>query len=134
VMPIFLGTFFPKYLPSMPLFYVMLVLLPFMGAYNILLSFLVSEQEQKTLFFLSIFRISTMAIALPVLLIYFGVMGAAIEYTFFAILMFYLRYATLTYLHPELKIGISQLFKIDNYDKELWRKVRVRIASALSFK
>jgi O-antigen/teichoic acid export membrane protein len=127
VMPFFLSAFFPKYLPSMPLFYIMLLLLPFMGAYDILLSFLVSNQEQKTLFLLSLFRIFIMAIALPVLLLTLGIIGSAIEYTFFAFIMFYLRYTTLTHLHPELKIRFSQLIIFDNYDRELLRKIKARI-------
>lgn len=127
VMPFFLGTFFPKYLPSLPLFYVIVLYFPFVGVSHVLSSFLFSQQEQKAFFLINLTRYILMVPILPFLLIYFGIIGTAIEFLFFSYLMIYMRYKTLTSMYRELKINFEAIFKIDDYDRQLLGKVRERI-------
>lgn len=122
--PLFLQHFFPAYMPSLPLFFVLLFALPFVGIADILSSFLLSQEEQKAFFFLALAKAAATVIMLPLFLLSFGLFGAALELTFSSIAFVYLRYWLLTRLYPDLKVRAKNVFSFDWYDRELLVRIK----------
>ncbi|MBU3926056.1 oligosaccharide flippase family protein [Patescibacteria group bacterium] len=108
--------FFPSYESSIPLFKVLLLLLPIMSFRSLSSTFLVALRRQKFIFFSNIFK-NVLSFILPALFLYlFGVLGLAIERIIFSIIIGGLMYVYLLKkeVHPSFWAG---LFSFNEQDK-----------------
>ena len=79
VAPPIIHRFLPQYAPSIPLFQLLLVMLPFMSFRWLSNTFLVALRRQKYLFYVNVIKI-IMSIVFPVLFLYFfGIFGMVFE-------------------------------------------------------
>lgn len=125
--PPFIAWFFPAYVPALPYFFVLLAYVPFTGVAQILTSFFFSEHEQRSLFVSVLVRFFIFALLAPTLLFLFGLYGIVFEYVLTLVSFNAIRYTSLVRGHPELRIRFRNLFTVDSYDREVWRRVWHRL-------
>jgi O-antigen/teichoic acid export membrane protein len=79
IVPPFVSSFLPDYEPSVPLFILLLLALPFLGFRVVGAQFMIALRKQKFIFAVNIVKIIA-GVVLPVVLLYlFGLWGMAIE-------------------------------------------------------
>jgi|GEM_PF-1558264 len=122
--PALLAGFFPRYLPAVPLFRIMLAALLTTAAANLVNTTLYSFREQKTLFVLMLIRLGFLVAATSLLLTMFGIMGAAIGFVLTAIFYVAIRYWSLRRTAPDLEIVISDLFSFREADMRFVMRMR----------
>lgn len=124
--PIIVYVFFPNYIPSLPLFYILLVGLPWLGFRSVVLPVFYALKEQKTLFKITILRLTLITVLSVVLIYMFGVRGAALESLLLGILLTPAFAKALHRILPEWKLSLPELFKLDAYDKQFLLGLRNR--------
>lgn len=121
--PPFIGYFFPHYLPSLPLYNVMLFSLIPTGFAVIITPVFYALRRQRSLFFAYLVRLALTAVSLPVLAHYFGVMGVAYEFVLTLLAFVALRYWALLKILPDFKLSARDLFSLDEYDRIILGKM-----------
>ena len=115
--PILVGIFFPKYLPAMPLFRIIVFTLPFYAVYQFEKAFLVTLREQELLAkrFLTEVTVNAviLAITLPIIKLY----GAALELVVDYVGRVWLYAHYLEKKYPHLSFDLASLFVIDKDDR-----------------
>jgi O-antigen/teichoic acid export membrane protein len=133
VFPPFLHVFFPKYDSSIWLYRVMLLsLVP--SAFGVALNiYLTAYRQQRSLFVLSVSRLvitlATVASLAPAL----GAFGAAIEYVVGAVYFAAVRMIILLKKMPFLSFRASELASVDDYDREMIGRVRIKVGKVLGY-
>ncbi len=126
VRPLF-RLFFPQFLPALPLIDIVLLYLPISGVAAVISSFYYSHREQKTDFLLSLFRFGFFLVTFSSMLRFMGPKGVAVEFVLGMVIYLGLKLWLLVRAHPELRGDWRGFWKIDSYDREVWRKVRLRL-------
>lgn len=121
--PYLVEWFFPKYLPALPLFYVMLLALLTTASANVVNTILFSYYEQKLLFILTLIRLVFSVAAVTLLLWAFGVMGAAIEFVLTAVFFVAIRYISLKRVAPRLFFSPKEIFTFSRADYEMFKSL-----------
>lgn len=125
--PMIVYVLFSKYIPSLPLFYILLFGMPWFGFRQVVQPVFYAKKAQKILFFLTIFRIF-MVTGLGILLMWFlGVWGAAIEFMLVGILLNPPFARALKIILPGWEFEWKNLFRIDDYDKVAFAAIRERV-------
>jgi len=125
--PPFVKIVFPKYLSSLPLFYILIFALFPLGSGVSLKGVFYSLKAQKGLFISTFARVFSVWIILPILILFLGLKGAALEFVFLSFLLVSVRYFIIKKIKPDLSINLRGLFKFDQYDKILITKIINRI-------
>ena len=122
--PPLLGFFFPNYIPSLPIFFVMLLaLIP--NAFAIVLTpVFYALREQKSLFNAYVVRILLTALLLPSLTYVFGMLGIAYEFVITLAVFVIGRYWLVKRLKPEISLSFKDFFSFDEYDRLIVGKLR----------
>lgn len=118
------GVFFPKYEEAVPLFQVLLLVLPILSFRSMASTFLVALRRQKFIFFANIIKNIISFILPAVFLYFFGIFGMAIERIVFSVIIAVLTYGYLLkkeehppfwrnffYFGPQDKIFTKNLYK-----------------------
>lgn len=124
--PILVYLFFPKYMPALPLFYILLIGLPFLGFRSVLLPVFYALRQQKILFRLTVFRLALIALLSIILVSILGVWGAALESLLMGIILTPVFARALHKILPDWRFSIQDLILLDNYDKEFISDLRKR--------
>lgn len=127
--PLLIQYIFPLYKPAIPLLYILILYIPFVGIAHLMTSFFVSHQEQKAMFGLIIFRSIIFVFIAPICLLAFGARGAILEFVLTLGLFNILRYMWLLRKYPELRVKLSRLFVYDNYDRAVLTRLREKFYS-----
>ena len=114
---------FPQYAPGLTVLNAIICYVPFVGIAYILTSFLVSHQEQASIFWVICIRFTFFALFLPFSVSLFGVMGTGIEYARTLVVDDVLRYIVLLRKHPHLHVRYSHLFRYDSYDRAVLKRI-----------
>ncbi len=117
----------PRYLAAVPLFRLMLwnlVLYAFMQPQRPLFYAL---GQQRWLFVLYLFNVLVYALALPVGIAVWGVIGAVGATLFYAFLTAGTRMAVLGRLDSHLLLDPRGVFKIEGFDRRLWEMVQATV-------
>lgn len=125
--PLFVRLFFPKYLPSLPFFYLLLFGLPWTGFRSVLLPVFYALKEQRILFRLTVGRILFVTFAGVTLTYFFGIWGAAFELLFVGIVITPPMVYALHRLIPSWRLNFRELFYFDASDREVIAKLKKRI-------
>jgi O-antigen/teichoic acid export membrane protein len=127
ISPILVKLFFPKYVLSIPLFYILLLNLPWLGFRSVLLPAFYATRAQKILFKITIFRILLTVILSIVLTYAFGIWGAAIGLMLVGVLITKPMIRSLKIIHPLWTFSLRDLWSFDHYDYELLRKIKNKL-------
>ncbi|HEY4517390.1 MAG TPA: oligosaccharide flippase family protein [Candidatus Paceibacterota bacterium] len=124
--PPLVGLIIPHYLPSLPYFALLLIILPLMGVSSIAGAFLFALQKQRFMFFVSIVRIP-LSWALPVALLYFfGLWGMPFERILISLFVTVMYFGYLIRYHvPEGEF--RHFFTFDATDRELFGRVLTQL-------
>jgi O-antigen/teichoic acid export membrane protein len=125
--PVIVYLLFPQYLYSIPLFYILLVGLPFLGFRSVALPIFYALKEQRTIFKLTILRLVLM-VPLAVLLTYLlGVWGAAMELMLLGVSITPAFSRAMRQLLPGWSFPWPSFWRIEQEDKDLlffqWRNL-----------
>lgn len=130
--PALIWVFFPKYSSALPLFYILLVGLPWLGPRSVMLPVFYALKAQRVLFVMTIMR-TTWVVLLGVLLTYFfGVYGAAVEAMLVGVLLTPTFALVLRRILPEWKVSPRYFFSFTDEDKILFASIRNRFNSLVS--
>ncbi|GEM_PF-946119 len=127
---------FPKYIPSLPYFFVLLFWMPISALSSVASLFLVVLRKQKYLFYQKVLKGITV---LPMLLLvsFIGLWGLVAYQIVFSFLLFYSVYAFLRSVPPGFYLPWRNFFRFDAEDKEffktLWQQGRSAIKKKFSF-
>lgn len=124
--PPILAYIFPEYVPSFPLFEIMLLTLIPTAFGNVFNQMFFALQGQKNLFFSMIYRIILSCLLLPPLLYFFGITGAAIEFVIITTLFAFERYRVLRRMLPAFAITFGSLITISQEDRALFHDILLR--------
>lgn len=116
-MPLFLAVFFPKYLPSVPIFNIILPVFVFASFTGFLNIFYDTFRLQRDFFSLTIARLVALVVLAVPLIYFFGLIGLALEYLLSTLFFGMLRYFWLLRRVPELRVKFSKLFVFDEIDR-----------------
>lgn len=125
--PPLVGLFFPKYARAMPLFMLMVLTLPFYGAYKILKSALIALREQGILAARLVTESVAAAGLLAFLLPLVGVMGAAGEYLISYVGRAAFYSFALARKHPAMRVRFREFFTFDAVDRNIFTRVFAEI-------
>lgn len=125
------GVILPKYQQAMPLFQVMIVVLPVYGVYKLVKSILTVLREYKILTMRILVEAVILWVSLIVLLPVLGLYGAAISYIIVYLGRISFLYPALVKKYPHLSFRINNLFQFDRYDKDFLQKWWYYISSIL---
>ncbi len=125
VFPFVINIILPKYNTAMPLFKLMLLVLPIFGFYKLLKGTLSVLREYKILalrvFTEGVVMIGTLVIFLPTI----GVYGAVISYIAIYIARVIFFYPALIKAHPHFKLYFGDFLIFDKYDFDFTKKIGV---------
>ncbi|TSC67867.1 MAG: hypothetical protein CEO19_14 [Parcubacteria group bacterium Gr01-1014_73] len=113
--------FFPKYIPSLPYFFVLLLYLPINALSSTTSIFLVALRRQKDLFFQKVFKAIT-AIPMFFLVMFFGLWGMTASHLIFAFTLFCTAYLFLRRVPPGYSLKWRNFFRFGLEDKVFARK------------
>lgn len=130
--PFLVYLFFPKYVPSLPFFFALLLGLPLLGFRSVVLPAFYALRSQKTVFILTAFRLILITILSVVLVYLFGIWGAVIEALMVSTLLTPAFAKSLRQTLPGWKFSFKDLLRFDDYDREFIKKALAR-ARALVF-
>lgn len=122
---------FPKYQPAMPIFKVMILALPIFGFYKILKATLTVLREQKVLTMRLFNEAVMIPLGLTIFLPIFKLAGAGLAYALSYVERVWFFYSQLVKKYPEFRIKFKNLFRLDEYDREILRRVIRRPLSAI---
>lgn len=133
--PVLAYFFFPKYVPALPLFYILLLALPWLGFRSVALPVLYALRAQKVVFILTIVRFLLITALGIVLIYFFGVWGAAIESVLVGILLTPTFAKALHRVLPQWQFSLTNLVSVDDYDKkflftfinQILNKIKIKI-------
>ena len=113
---LFIGAILPKYVESLPLFYIMLLSIPISGFGSVMVSFLIAMRKQKYLFIQMISKMIFSTAMFLILLPIFGLVGLAIEQILTTIFVFVLLLIYMRKVKVGLKIEPKILFSFNKED------------------
>jgi len=125
----FFGAFFfvkliiPEYAKSLPIFYIMLLSMPFSAFGSVVASFLIALRKQKYLFFQMLFKTFFSTVACFVLVFFFGLFGLATETILTSVVVLS---AAIFYIHkikPGPVLEWKTIFSFNRTDTEFLRNV-----------
>lgn len=126
--PFVIFLLFPKYLSSLPIFYVFLLGLPFTGFRSVVVPVFYALKAQKILFLLTALRIAFI-VGVGITLTYLlGLWGAVIEATLLGYFITPALARALRTVLPQWRFSLREIFKFDAYDRELLGEMKYRIA------
>lgn len=125
--PILVYLLFPKYIPSLPFFYILLFGLPWLGFRSVAQPVFYALKAQQTLFLLTATRLILITILGVFLISQFGVLGAAIEAAIVGILITPAFSRALKNIIPGWRFEVRSLFSFDSYDRELILQIKNRL-------
>jgi len=136
VAPIGIGIFVPKYLPAIPVFYLMVWTQLLVAATVSHGPFMYARNEQKYLLGLSFFgTVSSLTLA-PLLIWLLGLYGAVLENHISGTIIAYLRERRLRKKHAISTFSFRDLFVFDKTDREFLRRfgefIRLKLKTKLS--
>lgn len=125
--PLFVMWFFPQYVESLLLFFIILMLLPFQSVGTLQNSLLYSLRLQKGQFIIKLLQSVSIIVFSIILLQLFGLIGAAIEFVVGGMLVIVMRYWYLLKKIPYMRIDPKVFFEYDTVDKELVQAIKQKI-------
>ncbi|RJQ32468.1 hypothetical protein C4572_01015 [Candidatus Parcubacteria bacterium] len=118
-MPYLIEVALPKYIPSIPVFRVIIISVVFTAMANILTGFFYALKMQKEFFWASLVRFPAMVFLSVLLFPFVGILGVGIEVVAVSAIFIGVRYYFIVKRIPGLSLDLNQLFKFDSYDKAL---------------
>jgi len=122
VFPAIIALVLPKYVPSLPLFYILLFALPFLGARMMSSTLLLALRRQRYLFIANSIKIVFTVVATVALLYFFGIQGLAFERVLTTIVVVPLMYGYLLRYQVQ-KNELKFLYTFDTTDRKLFARV-----------
>jgi|CXWL01.1.fsa_nt_gi O-antigen/teichoic acid export membrane protein len=120
--PFFIAWFFPQYVPAVPLFQVMLIMLISTAFDAIFTGVFYALQAQRNLFFASVYKLFLTILIMPPLLYFFGLFGIIYASIVVNYLYVWERYLTLKRLMPGFELTWQSFVIIDEYDRLIIRQ------------
>ena len=125
--PVIVNLLFPQYVPSLPLYYILILGLPWLGYRSVMLPVFYALKHQDALFFLTAFRLAVVTVLGVILVYLFGVWGAALEVLILNIILTPAFSKALARILPSWHQPISNLFTIDGADRVAYAEVKRHI-------
>lgn len=125
--PLFIWLFFPKYLLSLPFFYLLLIDFPWHGLRSVLLPVFYALKEQRILFRLTAARLIFTLVAGILLTYLLGIWGAALELMLVGVVITPAFIRALQKILPGWRFRLRDLISFDAVDRKFYRKMRNRI-------
>ncbi len=119
--PVAIHLFFPKYIPSLPYFFVLLLYLPINALGSATSIFLVVLRRQKDLFFQKVLKAIT-AIPMFFLVMFFGLWGVAASQIIFAFVLSWTAYIFLQRVSPDFRLNWYNFYRFGEEDKVFIKK------------
>ncbi len=122
--PYFISLFFPQYVPAVPLFQIMLVMLASSAFDVIFSSVFFAIQAQRSLFWASVYKLVLALVIMPPMLYFFGLFGIAYANIIINYLYVWERYRKLTRLMPGFSLRFKDFITVDAEDKVIIGQIR----------
>lgn len=120
--PVAIKLIVPKYIPALPVFFLMILAFPIFGVVDVLHYTLASLREYGILAMRLVNEVLISVVGLLVLLPTIGVIGTGIVYVARHVERTWFLYTRLVKRYPKFKIKLRSLFKIDDIDKQFFQK------------
>lgn len=124
---------FPKYIPAIPVFMAMSLVLPLYGVVKIIHTTLASLREYKTLAMRLVNEMGILFIGSALLLPIIGVVGIGFVYLARLIERTVFLYSQLVRRHPIFRIKPWKLFRIDATDKQFMGQILLQFRNMVKF-
>lgn len=119
--PVAIYLFFPKYIPSLPYFFVLLLYLPINALGSTTSIFLVALRRQRDLFFQKVFKAIT-AIPMFFLVMFFGLWGVAASQIIFAFVLSWTAYIFLQRVSRSFRLEWHTFYRFGTEDRIFIKK------------
>lgn len=130
--PIIVNNLLPQYKLSLPLFYIMLLGVPFSALGIITGVFIIALRKQKFLFSHAFLKGVFISLFYVILLPIFGLWALALERIATPLIMFFVTYFYIVKIRPGINIDLKSLFKFTREDREFFRIMYKDFRSVLS--
>ncbi len=122
--PFLIAWFFPQYVPAVPLFQIMLIMLISSAFDTIFTGVFYALQAQRNLFWASAYKLFLTLLLMPPLLHFFGLFGIAYANIIVNYLYVWERYLTLKRLMPDFRLEWRSFFTVDDIDRTIVAQIR----------
>src|SRR3989344_1318793 len=119
-----ISLFFPAYRPSLPIFYIMSLVLAMSGVNDFVVAYLYTLRHQKVIFYRTLQK-SILTVTLMFIFVkLFGLVGLGIEHllTTFSLVIF--SYVSLVKIYPELKLKWKDFY----FSRDDWRYMTMKLS------
>ncbi|MBM3273021.1 hypothetical protein FJY94_07240 [Candidatus Kaiserbacteria bacterium] len=134
---LFVQTVFPKYMPALPIIYILLLSVIANGVATIFTTVFAAHKLQRSLLGSVLFKSLVMLVVLPPSILMFGIVGMGVEVVVTSFANAGERYRRVKKFLPELSLGPTSLFKTDAYERQamqmVTRQARSRLKAVLRF-
>ncbi len=117
--------FYPAYIQSLPLFYILLIPFAYYGLPIMTNTFLNTAREQKFLFWQAVYKTISIVTLNVLLLPLIGLYGMAIETVLTGMILTTSRYFKLRKISPHFSLNFKELFIFDEYDRSSLRQLKL---------
>jgi O-antigen/teichoic acid export membrane protein len=125
--PFVIHVLFPRYIPSIDLFKIMLISLVPASFAALFTSVFYALQAQKNLFYATIYKTVLILVVTPICIYFFGAVGIA--YAYVAVIVFYTfeRYRVLRHKLPDFRFRIRDFLTLDGDDLVILTSIKAKI-------
>lgn len=123
VAPLLIHYLFPQYVPSLPLFYALLVAIVPVSVAGMMTFVFIAKREQKELFVMTLRRTLSIIVLAPLCILGFGVLGIACEIVLTSALYTYERYRRAKVLLPGFSLSWRDFVFFDAEDRQWVRAI-----------
>ena len=127
--PLLVSFLLPKYLPAMPLFFLLIIAFPFHGISQLEYSLLTAFREQKILTARLFAELAISAVTLVALLPVLGILAVAVEANGAILWRVWYLQRVLGRKYPFLRLRAVSLFRFDDEDRAIFRRGWAEIRS-----
>ena len=130
--PVLVYLIFPKYVPALPVFFILLTVFWLNGFRSVISPLFVALRKQLFSFYISLLRIATLSVVGTTLMYFFGIWGAAWEIVVTNIVITVAAVLLLKKVLPEWRFSFRSLCRIDSYDRMVFADLKNRVRNKLS--
>ena len=132
--PLVVFLFFPKYMPALPVFYILLLGLPFAGFRSVAVPVFYALKAQRVLLLITTSRTAILTVLNAMLTYFFGIWGAATEMVLIGIFTAPAYARAIRVLLPNWRFRMRDLWTIDAYDRAFVKDLGSRIAKRMGLR
>jgi len=131
-MPLIFKLAFKEYYEAVYLARILLLILLFPPIFNVVTPYLYGIRGQKYIFYILLYSFFIYFFVFYIFTYIFGLTGSALGRVFDSMIIAIMQYKVIVNIDPNMRINIKEIFKIDEYDKNVCKNIYYKFKNIIS--